>query len=113
MISREANAGVRQHPLSAYTRRQHPCREGRRRSSASRVLEEELQSLSSEDTEEPEDTMGESRDEDADMVEKVAIRAAVSAPWLLHNPRSNLVHFAQVCPPDAARAIRMWHHVAL
>ncbi|CAE7294274.1 GOS12 [Symbiodinium necroappetens] len=41
---------------------------------------EELRSLSSEDTEEPEDTMGESRDEDADMVEKASSGRLCSLP---------------------------------
>ena len=72
----------------------------------SKPPEEDLVSLSSEepdqvDQEEP------AADEEADMVGLAAIRAAASSPWILHNPRSNVVHFAQTYQPDAPRAIRM------
>ena len=69
--------------------------------------EDDLVSLSSEESEAPPADQDEAEDWEADLVEKVAIKAASSAPWLMHNPRSNVVHFDQTCAPDALRSIRM------
>ena len=69
--------------------------------------EDDLVSLSSEESEAPPADQDEVEDWEADLVEKAAIKAASAAPWLMHNPRSNVVHFAQTCTSDTLRSIRM------
>ena len=69
--------------------------------------EDDLVSLSSEESEAPPADQEEVEDWEADLVEKAAIKAASAAPWLIHNPRSNVVHFAQTCTSDTLRSIRM------
>ena len=72
------------------------------------ACEDDLVSLSSEESESPLEDQDEVEDWEADLVEKAAIKAASSAPWLIHNPRSNVVHFAQTCTSDDLRSIRMF-----
>ena len=69
--------------------------------------EDDLVSLSSEESAAPPADQDEVEDWEADLVEKAAIKAASAAPWLMHNPRSNVVHFAQTCTSDTLRSIRM------
>ena len=69
--------------------------------------EDDLVSLSSEESEAPPADQDEVEDWEADLVEKAAIKAASAAPWLMHNPRSNVVHFTQTCTSDTLRSIRM------
>ena len=71
------------------------------------VSEDDLVSLSSEESESPPEEQDEVEDWEADLVEKAAIKAASDARWLMHNPRSNVVHFALTCSADALRSIKM------